>query len=134
MAAKNKTLTIFEEGGKWIVEVQNGLFTERTTLDTEADVLDHIINIENFNELEMNLDQKIVRRLMLLADEDIMQQLAGYIQEQIGEKYGFCLLVYENDTAEGRLNYVSNSRREDVVKAMQEFIEKTADGWGTHKP
>lgn len=62
-----------------------------------------------------------------------MQDIAKHIQSQIGKNYGFCVLVYENDTDEGRMNYVSNSERADVVKVMKEFIEKTEGTWGTHK-
>ncbi|HLO11045.1 MAG TPA: hypothetical protein VK190_02190 [Pseudoneobacillus sp.] len=65
--------------------------------------------------------------------EKTMQDIARYIQNQIGKKYGFCVLVYENNTDKGRMNYVSNSQREAVVKAMKEFIEKTEGNWGTHK-
>ena len=32
----------------------------------------------------------------------------------------------------GKTYYVSNSNREDVVKAMQEFIKKTETTYGTH--
>lgn len=65
--------------------------------------------------------------------KDVMQDLASHIQGKLGAKYGFTLLVYEHNTVSGRANYVSNSDREDVVKAMKEFIEKTEDSWGTHK-
>jgi hypothetical protein len=65
--------------------------------------------------------------------KDVMQDLAKHIENSIGNKYGFCLLVYEHNTGEGRMNYVSNSNREDVVKAMKEFIEKSEGAWGAHK-
>lgn len=65
--------------------------------------------------------------------KNTMQELAQHIQKQLGDKYGFCLLVYEHNTSSGRLNYVSNSQREDVVKAMKEFIEATEGAWGAHK-
>lgn len=65
--------------------------------------------------------------------KNTMQDLAQHIQSQLGSKYGFCLLVYEHNTDKGRLNYVSNSQREDVVKAMKEFVEATEGTWGAHK-
>lgn len=32
------------------------------------------------------------------------------------------------------MNYVSDSRREDVVRAMYEFIAATKEGWAEHEP
>ncbi len=37
---------------------------------------------------------------------------------------GFVLLAYDFDD-KGRLNYISNSRREDVLCAMREFIARS---------
>lgn len=65
--------------------------------------------------------------------KNIMQGLAKYIESKLGKKYGFFLMVYEHNNESGRSNYVSNSNREDVVKAMKEFIEKSEDSWGAHK-
>jgi hypothetical protein len=62
-----------------------------------------------------------------------MQELARLIAKKLGKKYGFFLMVYEHNCEDGRSNYVSNSNREDVVKAMKEFIEKTEDSYGAHK-
>ena len=36
---------------------------------------------------------------------------------------GFVLLTYEFNKT-GRIMYISNSNREDVLKAMQEFVDK----------
>ena len=64
---------------------------------------------------------------------NVMQELAQHIDSKLGKKYGFTLMVYEHNTEDGRMNYVSNSNREDVVKAMKEFIAETEGSWGTHK-
>ena len=64
---------------------------------------------------------------------DVMRSLAEGINQVLGKKYGFCLLVYEHGIDKGRMNYVSNSQREDGIKAMKEFIAETEDNWGTHK-
>jgi hypothetical protein len=37
---------------------------------------------------------------------------------------GFCLLVFERNTSEGRMNYISNSNRSDMLVALKEFIAK----------
>lgn len=63
--------------------------------------------------------------------KNTMQYLAQQIERLIGEQCGFFLMVYEHNTDTGRSNYVSNSNREDVVKAMKEFIAKTEGNWGT---
>ena len=39
---------------------------------------------------------------------------------------GFVLLAYEFNKT-GRTMYISNSNREDVLKAMQEFIDKNTE-------
>lgn len=65
--------------------------------------------------------------------KNTMQEIAQYIENKIGKKYGFCVLIYEHDTNDGRMNYVSNSQRADVIKAMKEFIAETEGNWGTHK-
>lgn len=65
--------------------------------------------------------------------KDAMQEIAKFIENRVGKKYGFSVLIYEHGTGDGRLNYVSNSKREDVIKAMKEFIEQTEGNWGTHK-
>jgi len=43
-------------------------------------------------------------------------------------KYGFALLVYKLEEEEGnvRMNYISNSQRKDMIKAMKEFIARDA--------
>jgi hypothetical protein len=51
---------------------------------------------------EMNLVAKILQR-----------ELAGA---------GFCLLVFDQHDTDGRMNYISNANREDMVVALKEFI------------
>jgi hypothetical protein len=64
---------------------------------------------------------------------NVMQELAKHIANKLGKKYGFFLMVYEHNQKDGRANYVSNSNREDVAKAMEDFIEKSKDSFGAHK-
>jgi hypothetical protein len=35
---------------------------------------------------------------------------------------GFCLLVFDRNTTQGRMNYISNAVREDMLVALKEFI------------
>jgi len=56
---------------------------------------------------------------------DTLQSIAQDIKEKLPENMGFALLAYEfGDAEDKRLMYVSNSNREDVLKAMVEFLEK----------
>lgn len=64
----------------------------------------------------------------------ILQDIAKEIKEKLPEGMGFALLAYEfGDNPDNRLMYISNSNREDVCKAMLEFVEKTKEGFGKHK-
>ena len=58
-----------------------------------------------------------------------MKELANMIKNNIPVKWGFILMTYPHER-EGELIYVSNSNREDVVKALEEFIEKTKNTYG----
>ena len=56
---------------------------------------------------------------------DMMQELAKEIKERLPEKMGFALLAYEfGDIDDSKMLYISNSNREDVLKAMLEFVDK----------
>ncbi len=51
-----------------------------------------------------------------------MNSLAEVIREVV-EPFGFALLVFgRDDSTGGRMNYVSNSNRDDICVAMREFI------------
>lgn len=60
----------------------------------------------------------------------VMNGIGHLIDEAIGEhadrKMGFMLMVF--DFGEGsRMSYISNAERGDILKALQEFIEKHPD-------
>jgi hypothetical protein len=59
--------------------------------------------------------------------KEIMRGVGEGLSEMF-PKMGFCLMIFEFNT-EGQMNYISNADRRDVVKAMEEFIEKTKDSW-----
>ena len=57
-----------------------------------------------------------------------LQEIARDISNKLPEKMGFALLTYEfGDDNNRRMLYVSNSNREDVLKAMLEFVEKNVN-------
>ena len=53
-----------------------------------------------------------------------MQDIAKTVESQLPPSYGFIVLTYPHNET-GELLYVSNSNRNDVVRAMKEFIKKT---------
>ena len=56
---------------------------------------------------------------------DVLQEIAKDIKEKLPEKMGFTLLAYEfGDIDDRKMMYISNSNREDVLKAMLEFVDK----------
>ena len=59
---------------------------------------------------------------------DALQAIAKEIKEKLPEGMGFALLAYEFGDEEGRkMLYASNSKREDVMLAMCEFLQKNID-------
>lgn len=59
---------------------------------------------------------------------ETLQSIAKDIKEKLPENMGFALLAYEfGDGEDKRLMYISNSNREDVMKAMVEFLEKNVN-------
>lgn len=60
-----------------------------------------------------------------------LQALGKGINKELPFGWGFVLLAFPYGH-DGRLNYISNSERGDVVRAMYEFIEATKAKWGEH--
>ena len=55
----------------------------------------------------------------------MMQEIAKEIKEKLPEGMGFALLAYEfGEGDDKKMMYISNSNREDVLKAMLEFVNK----------
>ena len=62
-----------------------------------------------------------------------MQKLAHFLDQQLPYGWGFVFLAFPFGEG-GRMNYVANANRADVVRAMYEFIEATKGEWATHVP
>lgn len=62
-----------------------------------------------------------------------LQAIANHIDKQLPYGWGFVVLAFPYGK-DGRMNYVSNANRADVVRAMYEFIEATKAGWGENVP
>jgi hypothetical protein len=62
-----------------------------------------------------------------------LQRIARQVAIQLPGDWGFVLLAFPFGPG-GRMNYVANAGRADIVRAMYEFIEATKAGWGAHVP
>lgn len=61
-----------------------------------------------------------------------LQNIAQNIDKELPEGFGFALLTFKFNTKPDTsdLMYVSNANRQDIVKAMKEWIEKTENNFG----
>ena len=69
----------------------------------------------------MENEEEIVKRKM--------QTIARKVKEELLDGFGFVVLSFIFDNP-GQMMYVSNANREDIVKAMKEWIEKTENNYG----
>ena len=69
----------------------------------------------------------------MMNEEEIvkrrMQSIARKVDEELPDNFGFVVLAFKFNE-KGEMIYVSNANREDVVKSMKEFIEKTENNYG----
>ena len=60
-----------------------------------------------------------------------MTTIAKKVDEELPEGFGFCVLVFPfGKTEDGQMMYISNADRLDIVKSMEEWIDKTRDIFG----
>lgn len=65
------------------------------------------------------------------------KKLEGQINAMAGKKMGFCLLIFDfEDGAGGRIEYLSNAQRDDMNRALAEFVMHSLKGAvdGTSNP
>jgi hypothetical protein len=62
-----------------------------------------------------------------------LQSLGRHVDNQLPYGWGFVVLAFPFGVG-GRMNYVANAVRADVVRAMYEFIEATKEKWGEYQP
>ena len=56
---------------------------------------------------------------------NMLQEIMNDIKKKLPEGMGFTLLAYKfGDKKDRRMLYASNSKREDVIMAMLEFVDK----------
>lgn len=61
-----------------------------------------------------------------------MQIIAQKVKEELPNGFGFVVLAFEFNAVPNtaQMMYVSNANRNDVEKAMEEWIEKTRNSYG----
>jgi hypothetical protein len=62
-----------------------------------------------------------------------LQTIGRTVDRQLPYGWGFVVLAFPFGSG-GRLNYLSNADRVDVVRVMYEFIETTKERWMEHEP
>lgn len=58
-----------------------------------------------------------------------LQRIAEKVNNELPTGFGFVVLSFAFGNP-GQMMYVSNANREDIVKAMKEWIEKTENNYG----
>lgn len=60
-----------------------------------------------------------------------MQKIARKVDEELPNGFGFVVLAFNfGESEDNEMMYVSNANRQDIVKAMKEWIEKTEENFG----
>lgn len=57
------------------------------------------------------------------AHRELMNEVAGLL-DKVFAGYGWTLLVFDFHRHDGRMNYISNAQRADMLVAMKEFIAR----------
>ena len=63
-----------------------------------------------------------------------MRDIARDIEKQIDEKYGFAVLVFPFGEGGQVAHYISNARREDMIKALREKADILEAGLDIQNP
>lgn len=59
--------------------------------------------------------------------QPVMQKLARGIQEELPTGWGFIVMAFPLDDKMGRLNYISNGSRKDVLEMLKQFLYRNRD-------
>lgn len=52
----------------------------------------------------------------------MMNDIGRILTDAVGDGYGFVFLVFATNTTDGRMNYISNANRADVIASLKELI------------
>lgn len=60
-----------------------------------------------------------------------LHKIAKKVDEELPNGYGFVVLAFNfGEGKDNEMMYVSNADRQDIVKAMKEWIKKTEENYG----
>lgn len=52
------------------------------------------------------------------------RSIGGALKEATHGEWGFCLMIFPFESFDGRCNYISNARREDVLVLLKEQVRR----------
>jgi len=62
-----------------------------------------------------------------------MQKIAHLVDEELPVGWSFIVMAAPFNPADGRMNYVANGNREDVIKLLKNFLRHAEGGeFGVH--
>ena len=64
--------------------------------------------------------------------EERARDIAKLVDGELPEKTGFALLIFDFDPGH-ELTWISNARREDMVKTLRELLERFEGGGADHR-
>lgn len=70
--------------------------------------------------MEENQDEIVKKR---------MQKIAKCVDGLLPNKYGFVVLAFGFNSIGEEIMYASNANRQDIIKVMKEWIEKTENNY-----
>lgn len=59
--------------------------------------------------------------------EKALKALGDQIKGFLPKGWGFTLMLFDTDTTRGSMFYISSANRDDMIKAMKEFIKKNEE-------
>lgn len=70
----------------------------------------------------MSNDKKFQRQPIEDKHRQQMNEIAGVLASALPPGTGFALLVFDLGATHGRMNYISNAERADMLVAMKAFV------------
>lgn len=57
-----------------------------------------------------------------------MTKIANLVDEELPANWGFIVMAFPLGGEPGRMNYVSNAKREHVIRELEQFLERCKTG------
>jgi hypothetical protein len=56
--------------------------------------------------------------------QKLLKDVGHTLKDLMPKGWSFTLMMFDTDTTDGSMFYISGAKREDMIKAMEEFIQK----------